>query len=418
MICARRIATLTALLAHLLPAVASAQSNLDFQIFFEDACINGGAVLDLNNRCADIEANATAPGALSGPSEVSMTPSQGLAMNQSAMSRALATVKETQERLEIRREGIDTAWNSEPVSSLGDVSRLGVFLNGRWEHLDRDSTSSEKGWEGDEGGVQFGADYLLSGAAFVGAIVTLDWADFDFDGDPSDGMFSAPGNAGNSESDSYGLTLFGSYNFSEEFWADLHVGGGYSDYSFQRRASLQDDLRVQQTTFTATSDSKGGEFETGIGVGYDESWGGFSGGGYARVNYVWTTVEGYQESDSSGLQMRVNGLNQESVVSVLGIRGDYAISTPIGVLVPQARVEYEHEFMRDRQTLSARFVQDTADNVFRTRGDSPDRNYGNAGVSISLVMEGGWTPFVDYEALFEHSFYERHRLTFGIRKEL
>ena len=33
-------------------------------------------------------------------------------------------------------------------------------------------------------------------------------------------------------------------------------------------------------------------------------------------------------------------------------------------------------------------------------------------------MRDGWIPFVDYEALFGHSYFDRQRVTFGIRKEL
>jgi len=120
------------------------------------------------------------------------------------------------------------------------------------------------------------------------------------------------------------------------------------------------------------------------------AWGGFSGGGYIRGNFIWTRVDDFTEKGASGMELRVSGVQQESLVSVVGLRGAYAVSTPIGVLLPQARVEWEHEYLQNRQSINHRYAQDTANTVFTVKGNAPDRDYGNAGASLSLVLEGGW----------------------------
>jgi uncharacterized protein YhjY with autotransporter beta-barrel domain len=387
---------------------ASAQSA--FQTFLLDVC-SGSPSGDLLARCAESSGAPLGAGDVSGDSEPTLNPTQGLAMNQSALARAFASVDETEERLEALRD--------ERGREIG--ARFSLLADGRWETVNRSETARERGWDGDKWSTRFGADYVLSDRAVFGGVVSLDWADYEFDRDiPTNGLnFTARPDAGDSEAESYAITVFGSYNFTDSVWADAHVGGGYTEYEFRRRAVFQEANRgVPQTNVDAKADSEGGEFETGFGVGYDGHWGGFSGGGYVRGNYVWTRVDGFREKGSSGLEMRVEDETQQSFVSVVGLRGAYAISTPIGVLLPQARVEWEHEYLRDRQSINTSYVQDTAGTPFKVEGNAPDRDYGNAGASISLVLQGGWIPFVDYEALFGHSYLERHRVTAGFRKEL
>jgi outer membrane autotransporter protein len=385
-----------------------------FQDFFVDVCTGAGSpTLALAGRCGET-GGGTMNGDISGDSEISLNPTQGLAMNQSALARAAATSERAKDRMQELRENGAAAAGPSPWSLL---------LNGRWEGLERDPTGPERGWDGDAWSAQLGADYRVSDRAVVGAILDFGWADYEFDQDAfSAGLFFPPSNPGDGESDSYTITLFGTYNISPELWIDGHFGGGYSDYEFKRRATFQESTRNQAmfpaVPVVATAETDGGEVNVGVGTGYDGSFGALSVGGYLRLDYAWTTVNGYREKDVSGLQMRVGGQDQDSLVSVVGLRASYAISTPIGVLLPQARIESEYEFLRDRQTIETQYVQDATGTVFRLRGDKPDRYYGNAGASVVMVLADGWMPFVDYEALFAHNYLDRHRVTLGLRKEL
>ena len=40
------------------------------------------------------------------------------------------------------------------------------------------------------------------------------------------------------------------------------------------------------------------------------------------------------------------------------------------------------------------------------------------GAGLVAVLPGGWMPYLDYQGLFGHDFWDRHRVTGGIRKEL
>jgi outer membrane autotransporter protein len=397
---------LLATLAAATVAFPAGAQNAAFQSFFFDVCGSPGGTLA--DRCGE-----SGGGDLSGDSEDSLNPSQTLPVNDAALARARAVGDEVEGRLEERRD--------EPAPTAADVGgRWGVFLGEHWEGFDRDETSRERGFDGDTLGVQLGADYRVSERAFAGLFLAYDYTDSEFDSDQPGVAFVPPGDDGSMDADNYSVTAYGSYGVTDSFYVDGSAGYGYSDYEFRRNAVFQETTRtVPQTNVRTEADSDGHELSAGLGCGYDFRKGAFEFGPYLRAHYVRTKVDGYRESDEtgSGLAMEVDSESQTSLTSIVGARASYAVSTTWGVLLPQARVEYEHEFERDEETAATRFVQDAGGNVFRVSGDDPDRDYLNASAGLVLVLAEGWMPFVDYEVLVGHSFLDRHRVALGVRKE-
>ena len=298
--------------------------------------------------------------------------------------------------------------------------RPSLLANGRVTWFERDSTSRERGLDGTTWGPQLGADFRLSERAFVGGLFTYERTDSTFDSDQPGRNFTPPKNDGDTEANGYGLTFFGSYDFDEHWYVDGSFGGAYTDYTFTRRAVFQETTRtIPQTNVRGREDTDGWEINGSAGAGYRWGWEALSLSPYLRLAVVHARVDSYEEDDEtgSGLAMEIDDTDQTSFTSVLGLRASYAWSTAWGVLVPQARAEWEHEYARDAEEIDTRYVLDPAGNDFPVRGDSPDRNYANLGASLLLVLPNGWMPFVDYEALVGHSFYDRHRLTFGLRAE-
>jgi outer membrane autotransporter protein len=109
--------------------------------------------------------------------------------------------------------------------------------------------------------------------------------------------------------------------------------------------------------------------------------------------------------------------NQDSLTTTLGLRGSWAFSADFGVIVPQVRAEWEHEFKRDAFVTSTSYREDADNFVFDVKSDSPDRNYFNLGGGVVAVLAHGWMPFIDYQGLVGDRDWSRHRVTVGIRKE-
>ena len=201
----------------------------------------------------------------------------------------------------------------------------------------------------------------------------------------------------------------------------ITAGIGWADYDFRRNAVFQESSRtIAQTNVNATGSADGKQYFASFGLGYDYSAGALSVGPYARLRWSRSTIDAYTETDAngSGLALNVSKQRANSLASVLGVNMSHAIGTSWGVIVPQARFEYEHEFDDDAATTFTSLVLDSANTQFAVVNDSPDRDYFNAGIGLLFVLPNGIMPFIDYEALLGYSNFDRHRVTAGIRFEL
>jgi outer membrane autotransporter protein len=131
-----------------------------------------------------------------------------------------------------------------------------------------------------------------------------------------------------------------------------------------------------------------------------------------------STIDAYTEADlnNSGLAMRFDEIERDSLIAHVGFRVSIAKSTERGVVLPQFRLEYEHEY-EDPTTVAASFVLDAARVRYGLTGDEPDRNYFETGVGVAWVLPSGWQPFVDVEFLSGQDALDRYRVAAGFRVE-
>jgi hypothetical protein len=87
------------------------------------------------------------------------------------------------------------------------------------------------------------------------------------------------------------------------------------------------------------------------------------------------------------------------------------------VLLPQVRIEWEHEFKNDSRLLTAQFVNNPFFQPIPFTTDSPDRNYFNLGVSVSATLHRGIAAFIDYETVLGLANVSGNFITLGVRGE-
>lgn len=354
-------------------------------------------------------------GQISSDSQSSLTPSQTAVAGTSALARAQALAATTEQRLEVLRD--DDAGGAEP-SQRG----WSAFANvqGEWAEQDRVAFANERGYDADAVRLSVGLDTRLASGLTLGGLVTYGDYSSEFDPNPSGNAFTPQADAGGIESKDLTFTLYAGYDLSPSVWIDGSVGIGFTDYDFRRNASFQESNRlIPQTNVQARGSSDGRDYHAGVGIGWDATSGAANFGPYGRLRYHRSTIDRYTESDPSGagLALSVSRARATSFTSVLGVRGSWAISASWGVIVPQARLEWEHEFEDDVRSSSTRFAQAPAGPAFLTFSDAPDRDYVNAGAGVLFVLPNGWMPFVDYEGLLGYSDFDRHRVTAGLRVE-
>lgn len=397
----------------LLAAPQARAANAEFQNFFFDVCLSPTGALA--TRCAQTPGGT---GNVSGDSESSLNPSQNLAHNQPAISTAQTRSKEARERGEKLRE--DESGEGGNRVAIGPWSLL-VNVHGTW--FDRSAgplPDVVRGFEGDSRAVEIGFDRRVSDRLVIGGIAGYEEMDYDFDAEAPGVNFAPAVQAGNAESDNTYLTLFASWNLGDTGFAELSGGYETSDGSYRRNSVFQESTRtIAQTNVLAEGDADNEVTWLSFNAGFDRASGAWSLGPYAGLTWTRSKVDAYTESDlsNSGLAMSFSSTTRESLLGHAGLRASYTASTAGGIVVPQLRVEVQHEFDDSAQRVAASFALDSSNTQYLLSGSEGDSTSVNAGFSIAFVLKNGWMPFFDYSILLGNDDLDRQRATLGLRVE-
>ncbi len=291
-------------------------------------------------------------------------------------------------------------------------SALGGFISGSYGTGDRDDTSSSDGFDFDSYNITFGLDYKLRDDIVLGAAVNYYDIDSDFDK-------SATVSGGGIDADGWGASIYGTW-YRDNFYFDAIVGYAQSDYDVKRSIFIpNNNLGGASITENAKASPESTDFTFGIGTGYNINRGALDWGPYFRATYTNVDMDSYQESgaEASGLNLRVNGEEWESLTTVLGVQFSYALSRDFGVLLPNARIGWVHQFEDDAVEIKAVYVEDPRKNVLRARTDEADENYAELSVGFSAVFSSGAQAFFNYETLLGFDDLSTHLFTVGVRAE-
>jgi outer membrane autotransporter protein len=398
----------------LLAAPQARAANADFQNFFFGVCA-GTPTGVLAARCAETPG---ATGNVSGDSESSLNPSQNLAHNQPAISTAQTRSKEARERGEKLR---DEGPGEEGVQVAAGPWSLLVNVHGTW--FDRGAGALPdvvRGFEGDSRALEIGFDRRMSDRLVLGGIAGFERMDYDFDAEAPGTNFTPAAVAGTAENDNTYLTLFASWSVGEAGFAELSGGFETIDGSYRRNSVFQESTRtIAQTNVQAEGDADNEVTWLSFNAGFDHASGAWNLGPYAGLTWTRSKMDAYTERDlsGSGLNMSFSGTSRESLLGHAGLRASYVASTRSGVVVPQLRVEFQHEFDNQSQRVAASYALDSAGTQYLFASSGGDRDSVNAGLSIAFVLKNGWMPFFDYSILLGNDDLDRQRATLGLRVE-
>jgi uncharacterized protein YhjY with autotransporter beta-barrel domain len=298
------------------------------------------------------------------------------------------------------------------ASSQSRMKGFGFFASGLVEALNRDVTTYQDGYKSMILGVTAGADYRFNGQTVGG--LALSYAN-------THGDFK---NGGDFNTNTFGMTLFGSYLPTDRTF--VQVTGGYTRNNYLVSRTAQAFIPGvgggpdRSLAGTPSSNSNGDVFRTTLLAGYDHPVGRFTIGPRAGMNYTNTHIGDYSETSGGGLGLKFDDQWVNSLQSLLGVQAQAAFSTSIGVLVPQVNADYIHEFANSQRHIGVSFVEDLRATPvkFAFQNDPPDRNFFNLGTGLIMVLPNGWQPFVNFRAMVGNSQFENYAGTFGLRIEL
>ncbi|WPL16644.1 Esterase EstP precursor [Thiorhodovibrio winogradskyi] len=291
--------------------------------------------------------------------------------------------------------------------TLGD-GRLGVFLNGSLSNGDKDQTANEDGYDFDGWGLSAGVDYRFTDSAILGLALGY-----------NKGSANIDNHGGQVDSHGYSISLYGTYYPDEHFYTDAVLTYGRSRYDHSRNIGYT--IGTVNVSQVASADYDSNEWSATLNAGYNIPFGAWTVTPVAQLQYLTTDVDGYTEQMSApsapggGWATRIGSTNQESMTSTLGFNVSHAISTGIGVILPQLHLDWVHEYKDDAVNINGSFAATPNSGVFDLAADDPDSDYFNARLSVAAQLAKGNSLFLYYNKVAGYKNLDLDTFGAGVR---
>lgn len=286
------------------------------------------------------------------------------------------------------------------------VSKLQLFASGHISAGEYDGAEFQQNADFNSNNLTIGLDYRLKETFIIGAGIGFVQNEMSFQG-----------NSGEVTSDGINLTLFGTYSFLNNAYADLVVDIGTSSFEMDRAIDISGFTNVVSS---AETDSSTIALTGSLGKNF--SIAGWNLGPYARGSIISASVDSFNETVATtgtgeGLTLHVGSQSITSTTIALGAQVSKAFSTSKAVLVPQLNLEFQTEASSDKDTLDAYFLADPDQNLITVDGDERDTSFLNLGLGGSAIFAGGKSAFAFLETRLQHDFLTQYWLKAGFRWE-
>jgi uncharacterized protein YhjY with autotransporter beta-barrel domain len=319
-------------------------------------------------------------------------------------------------------EGSQAGGGGGDPDSISALTRLGFFVNGSLRRGSQDTTTYETPFDYRATNVTAGVDYRFTNHLIFGLAAGHSNGSADF----TDG-------SGRLDSNSNSISLYGTY-YQQAFYVDFMGTFAHINYNADRTTSFSVDSGTDtgatncagtECSVDTTGSTGARQLAFATNIGYSFNNGALTWGPDIALDYTHIHVNGFTENDpeESGLSLVYGDDTGESLLGKIGGHLSYAIKVPFGVILPEARAHYVHEFKNDQRALSVHFSADPDAGSasgpvsnFVVFTDPPDRSYYDYAAGVSAQFAFGISAFVDYNAVTSPD-QRVHEVAFGVRFE-
>ncbi|RAI40065.1 autotransporter domain-containing protein [Rhodoplanes roseus] len=253
-----------------------------------------------------------------------------------------------------------------PVKAMGvpvaPESPWGGFVQGSAATARQSASATSPAMRYRTAGVTAGVDYRLSPELLIGVLGAYGRTNADLDDIGSSGAVTT-----------WLGGVYGGWRGASWF-AQGAVLYGRSDY---------DSTRVALGTAN-TSSTAGDQFAAQGAVGTDVRLGHTVLTPELGLQYTRVTIDAFTETGDAALS--VGDDTADSLRSTLGMRGRTDWHTGLGLVTPEWRAFWQHEFLDPSRTLTATFVDQALPLSFGTTVGGPGRDFGVLGVGLTAVV--------------------------------
>ena len=319
-----------------------------------------------------------------------------------------------------------------PMPAMAVSNPWGLFSEGSYDFGNRDQTSEEDAFNYYAKSITLGLDYNF-GHAVAGASIGYDSYNANFQ---ANGVSNA---GGSSSVEGTTGSLFGAW-FGPHWFFDgiASYGSIHTDvvrivnYAPVPQTPPQCQNAACGVDVFLKGSPRGKNAAVGATAGYDLFAGGWDFSPTLSVNYRHISIDSYGETDltlattpvGSGLPLKYGSQSINSLRSVLGIVVTRPLSFGFGVLSPNLRLDWDHEYQNEASTIQAQYVADNSITTVRKCAscfliptERPARDFGTVGVGLSALFSNRWQGYLSYERLIGVSYLTSNAITLGVRAQ-
>jgi len=261
----------------------------------------------------------------------------------------------------------------------GKAGPFGVWASGMIRSGNHDGRNGSADVDFETDGVSFGVDYRLNDALVLGGGIGYGQDDSDI------GQ-----NGSRAEGKALTLAMYGSYSPGERFFIDALLGYQMLDY----------DLRRYVTTNGAFvyGSRNGSQWFGSVSLGADFQAGDWQFTPYLRGDVARGNLDSYTENGDPIFALAYQNMEVDTNTGTAGLRIDYRREMSWGMLVPQFRAEYQHDF-RANGAQTMRYADLPSGQLYSTSLSEFDRTRLILGAGLRFDFTNGWGFKVDYRGL-------------------
>lgn len=313
----------------------------------------------------------------------------------SASISSLAAGAQVQGLAETRIASIRSGDALSGVAAGASANGWNLWVQGYGNSATQDEKSGVKGYDSTTLGGAVGVDSTsLVRNAVVGASFNYGKTNADSDN----------ANTTDTDVDSYGLNVYGSYDLGANYFLNGQVGFAWNDIEIVRHNATGPGLGV-----SATGDTDSKQYSAKLGFGRDYAADhGLTLTPSLSAAYAHLKTEGYTETGAGGANLIVGSSSLNVLNLGVGGQATWNLKNSDGsTLKPALRAGYAYNLLNDKVDVTSSFTGDAAGTVFATSGASPDRSQFNAGAGVTYMTTANWDLSANYDYTFKSN-YDSH----------
>jgi len=288
-------------------------------------------------------------------------------------------------------------------SASADDGGWGFLVAPQYGKSSRVESDLENGYQSKLTGLIIGLDYRFSDSFVLGGAIgkTRDTADF-------------LNNAGSLKTSNNIFTLYGTWMPSESTAVDGYLGYGKVNFDSQRHIAIV--VGLGGISGTTTGSTSGKQIMAGLSASHQKDFGRVNLAPFINFDYIKTSIDGYNETGTTTVEMHYSDRSAISFTGSLGGRISISYDYDWGALLPSARLGAVHEFQNKSKQIGNELVS-APGSGFLVETDSPDRNYLNLGLGVAAAFNGGTQMFLDYEKRTQDKLLSSWAVSLGVLTE-